>query len=138
MSLEPLPVLRALVDHGCRFVVVGSTARRLCGADVVPADLDLVVDPAVTRRPQLIAALTEVDATLERRHGTRRIADAIALPWDWGWRAETSCGPIDVITRFVDGADIDTFEVLATDVDLAPNLTVRCHPTEHLPTEYPR
>lgn len=130
-SVGTEPVLQALIDHGCRFVVIGSTARRLCGDDVEPADLDVVVDPDAASRPQLVSALAAVDATLERRHGTRRIADAIGLPWDWGWRVDTDWGPVDVITRFVDGADIETFDALATEVRLGPDLTVRCHPTEH-------
>lgn len=131
MATEALPVLRALVDHDCRFVVIGSTARRLCGDDVDPVDLDLVVDADSTNRPRLIAALASLDATIERRHGVRAVAEALQLPWDWGWRSDTAHGSIDVITRFADGADVDTFDVLAIDVQLADDLTVRCHPTEH-------
>lgn len=137
VGTEALPVLRALVDHDCRFVVIGSTARRLCGTDVVPADLDLVVDPDPALRPGLVAALASIDATIERRHGTRSIADSLHLPWDWGWRSDTVHGSIDVIIRFVDGTDIEHHDALAFDVGLAADLIVRCHPTEHPPTEHP-
>ena len=128
-----LPVLRALADHDCAFVVVGSTARRFCGEPVAPRDLDVVVDPAPRQRASLIAALASVDATIERRAGTRRIVDALALSWAWGWHSETSHGPVDIVTRFIDGTTIADHHAAGVDVTVEPGLTIRCHPTRHTP-----
>ena len=130
-TVDTAPVLETLVDHGCTFVVVGSAARRLCGDAVEPADLDIVVDPAPAHREPLVAALSSLDATIERRHGTRRIQDAVALPWQWGWRAETRFGPIDVIVRFVDGSGFAEHHDAGSDVTLSTGQTIRCRPTRH-------
>ncbi len=131
--IDPLPILRALADHDCRFVVVGSVARRLCGDDVEPRDLDIVVDADPANRSAVVAALTQLDATIDRRFGRRRIADTIDLPWAWGWRADTDHGSVDLITRFVDATDIHTHDAAATDISIDAARTIRCHPTEHHP-----
>ncbi|MEM9203155.1 MAG: hypothetical protein AAGC53_15970 [Actinomycetota bacterium] len=126
-------MLDALVDHECAFVVVGSTARRLCGDDVDPDDLDIVVDPGQPHRSSLIAALSSVGATIERRSGRRPIEACVALPWEWGWHVDTDGGPVDVITRFIDGSDIAFHCAAAMSVALDDRRVVLSHPTRHEP-----
>ena len=69
--MESAPILDALMANGCRFVVIGSTARLLCGEAVVPIDLDIVVDASAEQRPLLLQALISVHAHV-RTHTRRR------------------------------------------------------------------
>ena len=122
-------ILAVLCRRGCRFVVVGSTARWLTGEDVHPNDLDVVVDTAPVLRPALVGALAELDAVIDRRSGRVPVSASIPLPWDWGWRAFTPYGSIDVVTRFVDDTTFTNHDQLATSVVIPGGHVVRCHPT---------
>ncbi len=123
------PVLEALVGRGCRFVVVGSAARGLLGESVCPADLDVVVWDQVDNRSRVTSALIDVAALVDHPFGRRPLTNATRLPWEWGWRATTTCGPVDVVTRFVDGTGYADHDCDAIDVMLSSRFSVRCHPT---------
>ena len=122
-------VLVALHGYGCRFVVVGSTARALIGDAVVPSDIDIVIDPSPDGRRRLLRALTDLDAMVETRNGWRQVARCPALPWEWGFRAFTSAGQVDIVTRFVDGTTIDDHDAQAATVWLEAGFSVRVRPT---------
>lgn len=67
-----------LTAYGARFVVVGSTARRLRGCDLCPGDLDVVVVPG--ELSGLAGALHEVGVTFARRFG--RVGPVtVTTPW---------------------------------------------------------
>lgn len=72
-----------LVAEGARFVIVGSTARRLRGAGVCPGDLDVAVTP------QDLPNLAQPLATLGAHLGPR-------LPNAGPVTVHTPWGPLDV------------------------------------------
>jgi hypothetical protein len=41
-GFDPVELLRTLLDHECRFVVVGGVAWPLAGSPIATRDLDLV------------------------------------------------------------------------------------------------
>ncbi len=108
----------AFVRHGCRFVVVGSVARSWRGDDVVPHDLDLVVDGGPERRPAIVAALRDVGASVQRGGVCERVEAGSPMPWTWGFRVRTPFVPVDVIVRFADGSTVDDVLPTATTVTL--------------------
>ena len=126
-------LLVPFVRHGCRFVVIGSAARMLCGDAVEPSDLDLVVDADPAMRPGLVASFDEVDGRVVTRHGWRSPGDVSrSLPWDWGFTVQTGLGPVDVISRLIDGTGIDDHERVATVATLSCGTSVRVHPTSRV------
>lgn len=125
------PLLDELTARGCRFVVVGSAARRLMGEQVSVNDLDVVVDGSVSNRAPVIDALMAVGGVVERRRGRRPIVPGMSLPWDWGWRTATTHGDVDVIVRFIDGSGFEDHDGAAVPVGLGSGGVVRCHPTRH-------
>lgn len=124
-------VLGALLHHGCRFVVVGSAARALCGESVHPRDLDLVADTSPDGVGRLRSALVDLGATVETRRGWQPIDRCASLPWQWGFRVWTAAGTIDLITQFIDFTTIDEHDANATTIEIGPELSVRAHPTRH-------
>ena len=92
--MDARPILTTLVARGCRFVVVGSTARRLLGESVEPADLDVVVADSIDNRRALIDSMIELKAKLVDGWGARRIVATSWLPWEWSWRLLTVHGPV--------------------------------------------
>jgi hypothetical protein len=124
-----LPILETLVEHECRIVVIGSTARRLTGEAVLSADVDLMVSAPPSDRPPLRDALSALGATTQQGYERRPVARATSLPWDWGWKVSTGFGDIDVIIRLIDDTTIVEHEALALDCALPSGAIVRCHPT---------
>ncbi len=125
------PVLDELVGAGCRFVVVGSAARRLLGEQVPVNDLDVVVDAVGSNRGPVVEALMAVGGVIERRRGRRLLRSSMALPWEWGWRTSTVYGDVDVVVRFIDGSGYEFHDAVAVPVLLGNGVVVRCHPTKH-------
>ena len=128
-AMDVTPVVEALVEGRCRFVVVGSAARRLLGEQVTPNDLDIVVAAAPGDRERLVDVLAALGAMVRHRRGWRPIELAGPLPWRWGWRARVAGGEIDVIVAFVDGSTFDEHEAEARTVVLGGGSSVRCRPT---------
>ena len=124
--------LGSLCRRGCRFVVVGSVARALTGEQVDPHDLDVVIDASSDGRRRLRLALADLGTTVETRDGWRPIERCASLPWEWGFRAVTAVGQIDLITRFIDGTTIEDHDAHATTVEFRPGVVVRVHPTRHV------
>ena len=123
-------LLAPLVRHGCRFVVIGSAARMLCGDVVEPSDIDIVVDVDPTMRARLVTAISEIDGRVMTRHGWRTVGDVHrSLPWDWGFTVQTGFGRVDVISRLIDGTGIDEHERVASTATLSCGTSVRVHPT---------
>jgi hypothetical protein len=126
--MDSTPILAELTRTGLRFVVVGSTARALCGEQVGPNDLDIVVDDAPAQRRLLLDALVAVEARLLTRGRLAPMSSGTVLAWAWGFTAVTVWGPIDVVVRFIDGsAYVDHAQrCIAVAVE---DRTVWCHPT---------
>jgi hypothetical protein len=132
VGVDSIPILRALVRRGCRFVVVGSTARLLVGVDVVPNDLDIVVADEPDDRRRLLAAFADIEASLPGRRSGGVVSAAFWLAWEWSWDMDTAYGPVDVIVRFIDGSAFESHDVEATTVLCADGMVVRCRQTEHV------
>jgi hypothetical protein len=124
-------VLASLARSGCRFVIIGSVARALAGEDVVAHDLDVMIDPSADERRRLVRVLAELGATVETRNGQRRIEQCTVLPWQWGFRATTPVGQVDVITELIDGTTIHDHDEHAISVELGNGCSVRVRPTRH-------
>ena len=122
-------MLDVLCRRGSRFVLVGSAGCWLLGESVCPNDLDIVADTTLACRPMLVDALVDLHAGVECRWGRVPVSSSMQLPWDWGWRATTAYGPIDVVTRFIDDTTFEDHDRLAVTVTLPSGNTVKCHPT---------
>ena len=116
----------------CRFVIVGSVARRFNGEAVRPADLDIVVDTAPAERRKVVAALADLDAHLVVDGRLRPLTTSTALPWWWSWTAVTVFGTVDVIGEFVDGTGFAEHRSAASSTSIPSGATVRFHPTRHV------
>ena len=127
--MQSAAILDALVANGCLFVVVGSTARALCGEAVVPNDLDIVVDASSEQRPLLLRALISVHAQVHTRHGLEPLSTTTRLPWEWGFNTVTPVGEVDVVGQFIDGSTFDDQRAHAVSVQFGPHGSVWCHPT---------
>jgi predicted nucleotidyltransferase len=127
--VEQSAILDVLTDKGCRFVVVGSTARALCGEFVAPNDLDIVVDDSPKERLRLLDALIALHACVRKRTRLERLRATAPLPWGWGFTAFTPWGQVDLVVRFADGSNYVDHLRDATPVELENGGTVWCHQT---------
>jgi hypothetical protein len=124
-----LPILDVLGQRRCRFVLVGSAARALTGEPVTPNDVDIVVDASPHQRACLVEAMVDLRASLRGPSGSLPITRRTVLPWDWGWRATTGFGDLDVVTRFIDDTTFADHRRSATSITLPNGTIVLCHPT---------
>ncbi|HUG75791.1 MAG TPA: hypothetical protein VMM81_09035 [Acidimicrobiia bacterium] len=104
-EFDPVAMLRTLVQHGVRFVVVGGVAARLRGAPLVTQDVDITPDGAASNLQRLAEALIELDARLR----TAADPDGVAFPIDGAmlsaarsWTLVTAHGDLDIML-FPDG-----------------------------------
>jgi hypothetical protein len=125
-------VFDAMHRWRCRFVVIGSVARAFAGEDVVAHDLDIMIDTSTDGRRRLCRALADLGATVETRSGRRRIEQCSVLPWEWGFRASTAAGQVDVIAQLIDGTTIVDHDAHAITVELGSGCFVRVRPTRHV------
>jgi hypothetical protein len=96
---DPLEMLRALEEHGVRYVLIGAAAARVAGAPVVTEDLD--VTPATDRAnlERLATALRELGARLRSAvepDGVPFPVDAEMLASADMWTLTTTAGDLDV------------------------------------------
>jgi hypothetical protein len=63
-ALDPLPLLRALHEHGIEHIVVGGFAVNAHGFIRVTKDLDIVPSPAQKNLEKLAAMLRDLDARI--------------------------------------------------------------------------
>lgn len=99
-EFDPVAMLRILMAHRVRFVVVGGIAARLRGAPLLTQDVD--VTPATDREnlTRLVEALRELDARLR----TTAEPDGVAFPIEpsllesgSAWTLTTKHGDLDVM-----------------------------------------
>jgi hypothetical protein len=113
-ELDPEGLLRALVDHGVDFCVIGAVAAWLQGNPSVTLDLDVMPRRELDNADRLAAALNELGARHRGADETLELKGADFL----GWKTQgfdTDAGPIDVVPH---AAAIGAFEDVAT-VELA-------------------
>jgi hypothetical protein len=110
IGFDPLPVLRALHQHGARAVVMGQVAGIMHGSKELTGDLDLLWDGDPSQAPRMAAAFASVSAALSD-------ADGNAVPCETSsfllpkvlFRTRTASG--DCCTPLLpwSGLDIDGF-----------------------------
>jgi hypothetical protein len=69
IGFDPLPLLRALDEHGARVVVIGQVAGIMHGSRELTGDLDLLWDGEPGQAPALVAAFASVSAVLADMNG---------------------------------------------------------------------
>jgi predicted nucleotidyltransferase len=112
---DPAELLRTLLDHGCRFVVVGGVAGTLAGSPVATRDLDLVYDRSPDNLDRLIAALTILEARYKDPAGRRVVPDAARLLTIRVSLLTTNRGDLDLL-RLI-GKDLEYEHLLDRTVD---------------------
>lgn len=116
---DPLAVLRTLVDHGVRFVLIGGFAAAIRGSPVITGDVDICHARDDENLERLAAALRELGATLRGAPSDVPFRpDGEALKAEDHFTFTTSAGPLDCLgtPAGTDGfADLDAS---ATDEDL--------------------
>lgn len=105
MGLDPVGILKLLVDEGVRFVVVGGIAGALHGSTTLTADLDILYDRETANLDRLAAALAGLGAV--RRDlptGVKAPVDARALRNGTNFLLSTDRGDLDCIAETPSGA----------------------------------
>lgn len=118
-SFDPLAALRALIDHGVRFVLIGGYAGAIRGSPMMTGDVDLCYARDDDNLRRLAAALEGLGATLRGAPSeVPFLPDARTLAAGDHFTFTTSAGPLDCLgtPAGTDGfADLDAS---ATDEDL--------------------
>lgn len=98
---DPLRVLRTLVSHHVRFIVIGAFAGRLMGSPTVTRDLDLCYARDPENLAALAAALSELGAGLRGAEEGADLAsfrlDARTLRAGDHFTLETVAGDVDIV-----------------------------------------
>lgn len=125
-ELDAETLLRALIDHEARFVVIGGFAVAFHGYVRATKDVDIVPQPDAANRERLYQALAELDAEPVEVGDFR--PEELPVPFGveglaggGNWALQTRAGRIDVLQSV---AGIDSFEDLqarAIDADI-PNV----------------
>jgi len=113
-ELDPEKLLRALVDRGVDFCVIGAVAAWLQGNPSVTLDLDVMPRRDLDNADRLAAALNRLGARRRGAEEALELEGADFLGWDTQ-SFDTDAGPIDVVPH---AAAIGAFEDVAT-VELA-------------------
>jgi hypothetical protein len=109
-ELDPERLLRALVEHGVDFCVIGATAAWLQGNPTVTLDLDVMPRRDLDNGERLAEALNELGARPRGRDEAVELEGADFLgckPQSF----DTDAGPLDVVPN---AAAIGGFEDVAT------------------------
>jgi hypothetical protein len=116
---DPLAVLRTLVDHGVRFVLIGGFAAAIRGSPVITGDIDICYARDDDNLERLAAALDELGSTLRGAPSDVPFRpDARTLKAGDHFTLATNEGPLDCLGT---PAGTDGFADLnpsATDEDL--------------------
>lgn len=120
--LDPDAILKALMDHGVDFVVIGASAAILQGAPLA-ATADLDISAATTKRnfDRLAAALRELDARLRLPDPDEEVAmplDARMLEAMEVLTLSTRYGPLEVLLAPAGAPDYE--QLRADAVEVAP------------------
>ena len=125
--LDPEPILRALVEHRVRFVLIGGFAANYRGSAHVTFDLDITPQDGLENLGRLSDALTSLDAKIRThddvlpfRHDAKSLARAQV------WNLRTPHGDLDLSmvpsgTQGYDDLhrDADEVTVLGVQVEIA-------------------
>lgn len=97
-GFEPVAILRVLVRHEVRFIVIGGIAGNLLGSTSVTRDLDVLYDRDVTNIARLAEALQDLGARLRGVDDTLPFRiDAHALRNGSNFTFTTRLGDLDCL-----------------------------------------
>lgn len=124
-AFDPERLLRSLVDHDVRFVLIGGWAAKLQGSPTVTADIDICYARDAPNLERLAVALSELDVRL------RGVADAVPFRLDARslragdvFTLTTSAGDLDLLGSPAGAGPFEALEANADELDLDA-LTVR-------------
>jgi hypothetical protein len=124
-AFDPLAALRALVDHGVRFVVVGGLAARVHGSPTVTNDTDVCYARDRENLERLAAALKDLGARLRGvDEDLPFILDAKTLAAGCNFTFTTSAGSLDVLGLPSGTSGYDDLAAGAERLDLGGGLVV--------------
>src|SRR5690349_9640687 len=92
--LRPEPILRALLEHGVEFVVIGGFAATLHGSPAVTFDIDIVPKRDVDNLERLSKALHAIDARIWTQ------PEPQGLPFDHDAKSLRDANILNLITEF--------------------------------------
>lgn len=102
VDFDPGAILRVLIEHDVRFVVIGGFAALAHGSPFPTEDLDVTPDPQPDNLARLSAALTALEArvrTAEDDAGLPFAHDAHSVAAASSWNLVTRHGDLDVALR---------------------------------------
>jgi hypothetical protein len=98
-EFQPRPILRALIDHGVDFVLIGGLAGMARGSSYPSYDLDIAYARGRDNLERLASALRDLGATLRGAPvGLPFILDAETLRQGSHLTFETPHGPLDILS----------------------------------------
>jgi len=109
-ELDPERLLRALVEHGVDFCVIGATAAWLQGNPTVTLDLDVMPRRDLENAERLAAMLNELHAQPQGSGEALELEGADFLGWE-SRSFDTDAGPLDIVPL---AAAIGGYEEVAT------------------------
>lgn len=131
-SFDPLQVLRTLVHHGIRFVLIGGYAGALRGSPLITGDVDVCYARDGENLERLAEALRSLDARF--RGGPPDVPfqlDARTLRAGDHFTFSTSAGPLDILGTPSGTKGLPDLEANATD-EVVDGLTIRVASIEDL------
>lgn len=128
MTFDPLRALRALVDHGVAFVVVGGFAGQVHGAPLTTQDIDVCYERSPANLDRLAAALRTLGARL-RVAGVDEelpfVLDARSLAAGDSFTFATDVGDLDVLATPAGTRGFADLDARAVAYDLGDGLVIR-------------
>lgn len=117
-------LLRALHDHGVRFIIVGGAAATAHGAARLTQDLDVVYERSPDNLGRLVAALAAEQPYLRGAPpGLPFVFDARTLANGLNFTLTTKLGDLDLLGEIVGGGGYHELEPHAIEIEL---FGVRC------------
>lgn len=122
---DPLRLLRVLLAHEVRFVVVGGFAGTLWGSPSITVDLDVCYERSSRNYEALVAALRELGATLRGApDGLPFQLDAKSIKMGDSFTFKTTAGDFDCLGTPSGTNGYADLHTNATTFELAPDLRV--------------
>jgi hypothetical protein len=118
-------LLRALIEDGVEFVVVGGVCAVMNGAPISTLDLDIVPDRSQDNVPRLMRSLERLDARYRDIAGRTLAPDAELLRGTGHNLFLTRSGPLDVLGEIGRGRDFSMLRGRSHVVDIGEGLEIR-------------
>lgn len=117
---DPAAVVRALEEHGVRYVLVGGVAARLHGSPTLTEDVDVTPDRSAENLRRLAAALEDLNARL----AVADVEGGLTVPLDEDtfsspvMKFTTTAGEIDVVLEPTGVGGYERLEPRAVDFEV--------------------